>query len=146
MKLPPGIGCSIKGMARDLQLGSAVTDHVSGEKFEVYLVEEGMVRCDWTEGATISPADAQAVLDAFVTLTANVATPVLVDLRKVAAVDREARRMFASTTATNRQALLVGSPLSRTLGNFFVKLSRPAMPVKLFDDEAAAIAWLHDDG
>lgn len=146
MKRPPDIGCSIKGMTRDLQVGRAVTDHVSGEKFEAHLVEDGLVRFDWTEGATVSPADAQAALDAFVTLTANVATPVLVDLRNVAAVDREARRMFASTTATNRQALLVGSPLSRTLGNFFVKLSHPAMPVKLFDDEAAAIAWLHDDG
>ncbi|MDZ7679470.1 MAG: STAS/SEC14 domain-containing protein [Acidimicrobiales bacterium] len=123
-----------------------MTDHISGEKFEAHLVEDGLVRFGWTEGATISPADAQAVLDAFATLTENVATPVLVDLRNVAAVDREARRMFASTTAMNRQALLVGSPLSRTLGNFFVKLSRPAMPVKLFDDEAAAVAWLHDDG
>jgi hypothetical protein len=124
----------------------AVTDHVSGEKFEACLTEDGLVRFDWTEGATITPSDAQAALEAIETLTGNVAGPVLVDLRTVAAVEREARRMFASTSATSRQALLVDSPLSRTLVNFFLTLSRPTMPVRLFDDKAAAIAWLHDDG
>lgn len=122
-----------------------MTDHVSGENFEAYL-EDGVVRFDWTAGATISPSEAQAALDAIVTIAGNVAAPVLVDLRTVAAVDREARRMFASTPVTSRQALLVGSPLSRTIGNFFLTLSRPTMPVKLFDDAAAALAWLHDDG
>ena len=123
-----------------------MTDHVSGDKFEAYLVDDWLVRFDWTEGATISSSDAQAVLDAAATLTGNVARPVLVDLRNVAAVERVARKMFASTPATSRQALLVGSPLSRTLGNFFLALNRPTMPVKLFDDEAAAIAWLNDGG
>jgi len=123
-----------------------VTDHVSGEKFEAYLVDDGLVRFDWTEGATISPSEARAAMDAVMTLTGNVAVPVLADLRTVVAVDREARSVFASSPATSRQALLVGSPLSRTIGNFFLTLSRPTVPVKLFDDEAAAIAWLHDDG
>jgi hypothetical protein len=122
-----------------------MTDRVSGEKFEVYLTEDGLVRFDFTDGATLTSSDAQLALDAIVTLSGNVAAPTLVDIRSVRAVEREARKMFASSPATSRQALLVGSPLSRTLGNFFVTLSRPAMPVKVFDDEAAAIAWLHDD-
>lgn len=122
-----------------------MTDHVSGERFDAYLVD-GLVRFEWTEGATISPSEARAAMDAVMTLTGNVAAPVLADLRTVAAVDREARMVFASSPATSRQALLVGSPLSRTIGNFFLILSRPTVPVKLFDDEAAAIAWLHDDG
>jgi uncharacterized protein YcsI (UPF0317 family) len=122
-----------------------VTDHVSGEKFEAQLVADGVVRFDWPDGVTISRAEAVEAIAAIATLTGNVAGPVLVDLRPVTAVDRDARKVFASTPATTRQALLVGSPLSRTIGNFFLTLSRPTMPVKLFDDEAAAIAWLHDD-
>lgn len=122
-----------------------MTEHVSGERFEAYLVDDGLVRFEWPDGVTISRADAQESMAAIATLTGNVASPVLVDLRPVTAVDREARRIFASTTVTSRQALLVDSPLSKTIGNFFLTLSRPTMPVKLFDDEAAAIAWLHDD-
>lgn len=122
-----------------------MTDHVSGELFETYLLEDGLVRCDWADGATLTTSDAKRALDASLSLTGGVAAPTLVDIRTVRAVEREARQIFASSAAASRTALLVGSPLSSTLGNFFLTLSRPAMPVKLFDDEAAAIAWLHDD-
>lgn len=123
-----------------------MTDRVVGEKFEAYLCEDGLVRFDWADGATISSSEAELALEAIVALTGNVAAPTLVDIRSVSAVEREARKRFASSPATSRQALLVASPLSRTLGNFFIALSRPSMPVRLFDDETDAIAWLHDDG
>lgn len=123
-----------------------MTDRVVGEKFEAYLFEDGLVRFDWADGVTISSSDAELALDGTLALTGNVAAPTLVDIRTVSAVERGARKIFASSPASSRAALLVGSPLSRTLGNFFLALSRPSMPVKLFDDEADAIAWLHDDG
>ena len=122
-----------------------MTDHVSGEKFEAWLTADGLVRFEWAEGAALTPTDAQQALDAIAALHDNVAGPVLVDLRTFSSVERKARRMFAATPAVTRQALLVDSPLSRTIGNFFLTLNRPAMPVKLFDDEAEAIVWLHDD-
>ena len=41
-----------------------------------------------------------------------------------------------------RCAVLVGHPVSRVLGNFFLGISRPAYPTRLFTDPAAAIGWL----
>jgi hypothetical protein len=41
-----------------------------------------------------------------------------------------------------RLALVVGSPVSRTLGNVFVALAKPPYPTRLFTDEDAAVAWL----
>lgn len=39
-------------------------------------------------------------------------------------------------------ALVVGSPLSRAIGNFFLGLNKPAMPMRLFTDEDEAVGWL----
>lgn len=45
------------------------------------------------------------------------------------------RRVYAA-------ALIVGSPLARALGSFFIGLSRPVAPTKLFDSVEKAVEWL----
>ena len=54
--------------------------------------------------------------------------------------------MTAGSTPSRRArvaiALLVGSPLSRVIGNFFVGLNRSTFPLRLFTSEEEAIAWL----
>jgi hypothetical protein len=39
-------------------------------------------------------------------------------------------------------ALLVGSPVTRVIGNFFIGLNKPRWPVRLFRSESDALAWL----
>ena len=39
-------------------------------------------------------------------------------------------------------ALLVGSPLSRAIGNFYLGFNRPTVPTRIFNAEAAALEWL----
>jgi hypothetical protein len=41
-------------------------------------------------------------------------------------------------------ALVVATPLSRMMGNFFLTVSKPMAPTRLFDDEASALAWLQE--
>lgn len=70
---------------------------------------------------------------------------VLVDMRGVRSQTREARQYFAgpeAERATLAVALLVGSPLSRVLANFFLRLVPQRWPTSMFNDEQAAIAWL----
>ncbi len=72
---------------------------------------------------------------------------VLVDMRGVRSQSREARQYFAGPEAgraTLAVALLVGSPLSRVLANFFLRLMPQKWPTALFNDEQAAIAWLRE--
>ncbi|HLL23536.1 MAG TPA: hypothetical protein VK427_15470 [Kofleriaceae bacterium] len=72
---------------------------------------------------------------------------VLVDMRGVRSQSREARRYFAgpeAEKATRAVALLIGSPVSRVLANFFLRLSPQRIPTALFTQEPAAIAWLLD--
>lgn len=39
-------------------------------------------------------------------------------------------------------ALIIDSPIGRVLGNFFISISRPLRPTKIFTDEIKAIKWL----
>lgn len=72
--------------------------------------------------------------------------PILVDLRNVRSSDGEARKYFASTEAKahwSAAGLLTGSPLSNAIGNVWLAAYNSRQnPVKLFSQEAEAIAWL----
>lgn len=71
--------------------------------------------------------------------------PTMVLMQDMARVDREARAFFASDEYTglcSQTALVVGSPVSRVIGNFFVGLNRPRYPCKIFDQPELAAAWL----
>ena len=71
---------------------------------------------------------------------------VLVDMRGVRSQTREARHHFAASTAAQRAtlcvALLIGSPVSRVLANFYLRLGPQIIPTQLFTSERAAIDWL----
>ena len=64
----------------------------------------------------------------------------------MARVEREARAIFASEEymlrMSTQTALVVGSPVSRVIANFFVGLNRPHYPCRAFDDPERALAWL----
>ena len=70
---------------------------------------------------------------------------VLVDMRGVRSQTREARQYFAGAEAekvTRAVALLIGSPVSRVLANFYLRVRTPRIPTALFTDEEQAVAWL----
>jgi hypothetical protein len=56
----------------------------------------------------------------------------------------EARRAYAEIDPTllYAGALVVESALSRALGSFFVGLTRPKVPTKLFDSVENAVEWV----
>jgi hypothetical protein len=39
-------------------------------------------------------------------------------------------------------ALIVGTPLSRMMGNLLLRVTKPPFPIRLYDNEASAVAWL----
>ncbi len=73
-------------------------------------------------------------------------TRVLIDMTTVSEISKEARDYFANERTASIQratALLIGSPVSRVIGNFFMGLNKPISPTKLFTDPQKAIRWLH---
>lgn len=77
----------------------------------------------------------------------NHPVPVLVHMKDIRRVSRDARALFASEKYTQlaaQSALLVSSPVNRVIGNFFIGLNKPFYPLRLFEDESAALAWLQE--
>ena len=72
-------------------------------------------------------------------------TRVLVDLTALTEISKDARDYFANERTASIQratALLIGSPVSRVIGNFFMGLNKPSYPTRLFTDPRRAITWL----
>ena len=72
-------------------------------------------------------------------------TRVLIDMRLIKSISREARMYYANERTASIQratALLIGSPVSRVIANFFMGLNRPLTPTKMFTGETEAIRWL----
>jgi len=72
-------------------------------------------------------------------------TRVLIDMREIKGVSRDAREYYANERTASIQratALVIKSPLSRVIANFFMGLNRPLTPTRMFTDVDEAIEWL----
>ncbi len=110
-----------------------------------WLDDEGFIRGVLNEGVDYRLEDAVEMMAAHRELTGGRARGLLMDIRAVRALPREVRTYFTRpehVEVHRAVALLVGSPLSRAIGNFFLGFNKPAMPMRLFSDEESALEWL----
>jgi hypothetical protein len=78
-------------------------------------------------------------------LSGDVVYPILVDMRKIRSISKEARDHFAMRDrkpGVIAIAMLVSSPLSRIIGNFFLGLNQPRVPTRMFTDRDQAEQWI----
>ncbi len=71
--------------------------------------------------------------------------PLLIDSRNIKSISKEARDHFSlrnRESVVNAFAIIIYSPLSRIIGNFFMGLNKPRVPARLFTNEEEALAWL----
>ena len=70
---------------------------------------------------------------------------VLVDSRGLKSMSAAARRRYGvHTGGAVALAIVIDSPVSRIIGNFFLRFNSPAYPSRLFTDIDAARAWLEE--
>jgi hypothetical protein len=107
-------------------------------------LEDGILVYRYAKGAEVDLDAAREVIALGATLVSS-PHPCLTDIRGVRRATADARRYFSSAETlaiVNATALLVGGPVSRMLGNFFIGLNKPPVDIRIFDDEDAARAWL----
>lgn len=119
------------------------TDVVRGRQFVLRHLDDHL-HYTWVDGATACLVDAEESLAAVEALAGSRRLPLLVDMRGLKTLDRAARSRFSETDAITRLAFVVESPLSRVLANFFLAVSRPSWPTRMFTSEDEAVAWLTD--
>ena len=110
---------------------------------------DGIIRVRIKPHIDLNLVDAQEALRAITVLCEGRKRPVLVDITEIKSMDREARVFFAgpeTAQVESAAALVVRSPLTRAIGNFFMGLNKPLFPTRLFTSEAEALTWLKSNG
>jgi len=72
-------------------------------------------------------------------------TRVLIDMREMKSITREAREYFANERTCSIQratALLIKSKVTRVMANFFMGLNKPITPTRMFTESEDAVQWL----
>lgn len=118
---------------------------VSTRTATVSLRADGILQVVYFPNIRETLADAQANVAASRSLSPEKRRPLLVDIRVMRGIDRGARVYYSSAETAQTitaLALLVESPLSRLLANFFMGLNKVQVPTRLFTAEDKAVEWL----
>lgn len=78
-------------------------------------------------------------------ISGDIIYPILVNLKEIQSISKEARDHFSMQNrapGVNAIAMLIRTPVSRVIGNFFLGINRSAVPTKLFTVENDAVLWL----
>lgn len=109
-----------------------------------WMGDDGIARTVVKQQAEIVIEDAMANSVAVNNLNGTEKFVLLVDTRQIKSITKEARDYFSLNGRESRVVafgILIDSPLSAIIGNFFMGLNKPRVPVKLFTNELAAINW-----
>jgi hypothetical protein len=113
--------------------------------FDMSRSADGVVRLTWHTGVAAHLEEARSAIAQLEALTGGVRAPLLVDARAMGPYDRDARRAFVRHgDLVTAVAILVENPLGRLMANFFLAVSRPVAPTRLFETEDEALAWLKE--
>lgn len=111
----------------------------------LWLGEDGIVRIIHSPNAEVTLEDAQETMAAYLKINRGKKRPLLIDTKTMKSIARDARHYYAGTEAAraaSAAAILVGTPVSEVLGNFYIGLSNPHLPSRLFASEDEALEWL----
>jgi hypothetical protein len=111
----------------------------------IWLDGDGIVHVKLRPHVQIGLEEAREAIRTVSVVCGGKVTPAFVDMTAAMAINREARLYFAgeeTAKVESAAALLIGSPLTRAIGNFFMGLNKPLIPTRLFTSEVEALAWL----
>jgi hypothetical protein len=112
---------------------------------KVWVGEDGIARVIHVPSAELTLETAKETMAAYLKLNKGKRLPLVVDTRGMKSMTRECRIYYASeeTAKTGSAvAIIVDTPVSRVLGNFYLGLSKPHLPSRLFTSEQEALEWL----
>jgi hypothetical protein len=115
------------------------------EGYFTWMGEDGIARTSVKSGISITLAHALENSNVVNSLLSDKKFPILIDSRNIRSMSYEARRHFSvrdRETRTNAFGIIIGSNISRVLGNFYLGINKPVVPTKLFYNEDDAINWL----
>ncbi|MGZ3686704.1 MAG: DUF7793 family protein [Bdellovibrionota bacterium] len=107
---------------------------------------DGIVTVEILEGFQQSLADARENISAAVALAAPTRRPVLVNLLSGEPLEPEVRHFYSGSKMGEAFAaiaiLVPSSAFGRMMGNIYLRISNPGIPIQLFHSDEEARSWL----
>jgi hypothetical protein len=111
----------------------------------VYIDQQGILIQTYEDNIDLTFNDALEDFNLYASLCEKQKRPVLVDIRNIKSVDYKARAYYSGDEATKylkAAALVIGNPVSRVIGNFYMGINKTVFPFRLFTKTEDAINWL----
>ena len=112
---------------------------------QFYMREDGILVGYHFPGIDNTLDDAKEAVQTALSITKGKPVPLLIDMRDLQKISLEARKYYSNVggkKVAKGLALLIGSSVSKIIGNFFIGLDKQEIPTKLFTQEKEAILWL----
>ena len=106
--------------------------------------EDGICRTKVKKGAHITIVEAKENSEAVISFQKGNKYPIIVDSTEIGSMTKEARDFLSlrnRPSPVSGIAIIIGSPLSKVIGNFFIGLNKSRVPNKLFITVSSAEAW-----
>ena len=118
------------------------------EKIIFSLRPDNIIQIECKPNTTMGLEEGQLSTKVVAELLANgEPLPMLCDLTNVVKMTRECRQHFAGPAHAEvftKCALIIVSPISRIIGNFFIGANKPVRPTRLFNDKEKGLQWLRE--
>lgn len=107
-------------------------------------MEDEILYCKYAQNLHMNLNVAKFCVEARIFFSKGKSFPLLIDMRGIQSTTSEARQYMATVGATlvTAAALVTGSAFNNALGNVFLKINKPPIPIKLFTDQEKARLWL----
>jgi hypothetical protein len=117
----------------------------SNEKYQVYVLAKNIYKLKLQSNIELDANDAIEIRSNFLSLSNGKKWGLLVDAENFFSTTSEFRQLSASKEYTDLRlalAIVTNSMATKIIGNFFIKVNKPASPTKLFSNEKQAFEWL----
>lgn len=108
-------------------------------------IRNNILVCTYKKNLRINLDIAQKIVTARIFFTGGKKMPALILGQGVISIEKSAREFLASTDGIAdlaASAIVVNSAFSSSLGNFFLTVNKPDLPVKIFSNISRAEKWL----
>lgn len=122
-------------------------DVIELRAFYTWMGNDGIARTKAKKNSVVVKEDSIENSKAVNSLLSHHKYPLIIDSSEIRSISKEARSYFSMNGRESNVvcfAILISSPLSAVIGNFFMGLNKPRVPARLFNNEEEAIAWCKD--
>jgi hypothetical protein len=108
-------------------------------------MKDGILFGTYKKGLKMNLEVAKDIVKARLEFTGGKNVPAIIYNQGVVSMDKPARDFLASPDGTKglkAAAMMLDSAFSSFLGNFYLSVNKPPMPVRIFTNTKAALGWI----